>query len=303
MVRLGLGIFIIAFGVLFYLGFQKGHEFANGANSLEEAAFSRVQVEQDGDILLLTYRHDGKLLYAFNVDSNKLIAGDTEVFRRRSALGATSAVNYIFADPSVPKMFGGATLGYTVKDLITHSGALLKTLVQGNTRIKIIGFAVAGAASGYSAGYWFAIHYSVPTPDAPEILSLLNDEKKWAHEEWTIYAALVERLGYAISHLEAEKQRQDYSSLLRAATVGAVGRYNDKLGLSSADFGKLVALQRLLGNDHIQQVAETTSLAGGISKWFGLAMGAIVITIAAALIWMWTRERKASRITPETFPK
>ena len=249
-------LFSVLFVIMFYTGYKSGEAFVNSPHFLETYAFSKIQIHKINDTYQFSYGPKENILYWFDVDKNKLHKASIEALILENSDNLSIPSSFILTDPSIPAALGGATFGFSVKDIIGNPKKVIKSLKNNKTshwRQLLAG--ALGMASGYSAGYWVATRGKLPKFDDPKLIDIVKDEKKWVAWEISILVNIYSKLEDMSNRITNLEQKKFYEDLLFVVAGTAVNR-SDKGDLISKDLENLAKVDEFIRSEYENELEE-----------------------------------------------
>ena len=203
------------------VGFVRGYQHANSQETLTSVALSHVKPYKDekNKKIFLIYECQGKSLFKYDVDSNKV-----EMMSTLLLLMATDKLKPAFSFSFGPEvLFGMITavtaIGYSPKDVISYlykhkllskaqkTTSGLKSSISRQIAKVIV--PVVSIVSGYWFGRWVAIKTG-PGCDSSKVCKIMGKHKFWKEHELLIWFARWQTCSNLLGRKEYDSIKKKY---------------------------------------------------------------------------------------------
>ncbi|KIN14476.1 hypothetical protein [Halomonas sp. KHS3] len=260
-------------------GYQTGKDYLSQNNVVHRHAFGNITHKVIEDKVYLVKEIDGSDSYIYDVNTNELSVASLEILLStldRKDKSPLSLDGKIFSG-----IVGGATLGFSVKDVLTNPRAALQR-ARGDWRRMLIAMSVM--ASGYGLGFWVATK-DLPNINSQRVSTILEDRENWIKQEYIEYLLLVKtgvkRLKFLIENSSEKKiYEQRLEELTGASLEMEILKHREKADLKSDHFIAAYSILAESSNEYDKLKEYNDSFVerwGAYFMWGFLALGMCIL--------------------------
>lgn len=292
-----LALFITCFALMTIVGYQHGRALASNPEKMTKIAFQRVQIIRGKEEYVLAYKISKNEYFLYDVDSNNLYETSLTTASWSHGVEEKNLLSNLMFNPTISGALGGATLGFSVKDVLTKPDLFKKIWSKEGKvlRQKLLG-GILGTISGHSFGFWMATRKQLPKPDDPRLINILKDEKSWQEQEWPIYANMHLNMTVLANTVEPLETRHQYTEQLKEISAKVLENRRSGKDITAADLHTLAGIgEKILASSRLSKSEEGREK--GFFHWYvkAAAIASVIFFTyigIAAFIDYWKESRK-----------